>query len=104
MPVIKKQQPPETPHYRKLVATLVKELRSNKPTGPKTAPQIIEEEDRHNFLHVNVIWDAWNDVAPEDRGRIIMDAYEQERHDDVQRITVALGLTHAESKRLGVTT
>lgn len=102
MPVIKKPQTPETPHYRKLVAALAKELHSNESTGPATAPQIIEEEERHNFLHVSVIWDAWNDVAPEDRGRIIMDAYEKERSADVSRITIALGLTHAEAERLGV--
>ena len=102
MAVIKKPQTPESQHYRKLVAALGKELQRNQPTGPATAPQIIEEEQRGNFLHVTVIWDALNDVAREDRGRIIMDAYEQQRRADVTRITLALGLTHAEAEGLGV--
>lgn len=32
-----------------------------------------------------------------------MDAYEQARTDDLLRITVAMGLTHQEADRLGVT-
>jgi len=82
MAVIKKPQTPESPHYSELVATLAKELQRNQPTGPPTAPQIIEEEQRGSFLHVTVIWDAWNDVEREDRGRLIMDAYEKQRHAD----------------------
>jgi len=31
-----------------------------------------------------------------------MDAYQQQRHDDVAKVTVALGLTRAEAERLGV--
>jgi hypothetical protein len=102
MAVIKKPQKPESSHYRSLVGKLAKELQRNEPTGPATAPQIIEEEQRGNFLHVTVIWDAWKGVVGEDRGRIIMDAYEQQRPADVTRITIALGLTHAEADRLGV--
>jgi hypothetical protein len=102
MAVIKKPLPPETPQYNKLVAALTRELQRDQPTGPKTAPQIIEEEQHGKFMRVTVIWNAWKDVTHEDRGRIIMDVYEKQRPADVTRITVALGLTHAEAERLGV--
>lgn len=102
MAVIRKPQTPESPLHRRLLGKLAKELQRNQPTGPASAPQIIEEEKRGNFLHVTVIWDAWKDVAGEDRGRIIMDAYDQQRPAEVSRIAVALGLTHAEADRLGI--
>jgi hypothetical protein len=46
--------------------------------------------------------DAWNDLARQDRGPIVTHAYEHQRRADVARITVALGLTHAEAGRLAV--
>ena len=102
MAVIKKSRIPETPRYRELVAALAKELQRDQPTGPADAPQIVEEEQRSGFLHVAVIWDNWQDVDRADRGKVIMDAYQQQRVDDVAKITVALGLTHAEAERIGV--
>jgi len=85
-----------------MTAALVAELQHDAPTGPPGAPQIVEEENRRHMLHVTVIWDEWGDVAPEQRGKIIMDAYEQVRQEDLPRITVALGLTHSEAERIGV--
>ena len=102
MAVIKKSRIPEIPQYRALVAELAQELQRDQPTGPADAPQIVEEEQRGGFLHVAVIWDNWQDVERADRGKIIMDAYQQQRSDVVAKITVALGLTHAEAERLGV--
>jgi len=102
MPVIKKPRNPESSRHSELVAALAAELARGALEGPTEAPQIIEEEQRGNYLHVTVIWDAWTDVAHEDRGRIIMDAYAQRRPTDVNRITLALGLTKAEAERLGV--
>jgi len=102
MAVITKSQKPETPLYRQLVAALVEELQRNQPTGPATAPQIIEEEQRGGFFHISVIWDAWQDVDRAERGKIIMDAYEKQQRVNVAKITVALGLTHAEAERLSV--
>jgi hypothetical protein len=48
-------------------------------------------------MYVQVVWDEWDDVSNEERGRIIMDAYEQARPDDLLRITMALGLTTADA-------
>lgn len=54
-------------------------------------------------IHVTVIWDRWGDVAPEDRSRIILDAYERVRGpESILNPSAALGLTHADAKKLGV--
>lgn len=102
MPVIRKPLPPVSKAYARLVRALTAELRRGATTGSPSAPEIIEEEQRGNNLHVTVLWDAWASVPHEDRGRAIMDAYQQIRPDDLLRISVAMGLTHAEAERLGV--
>ena len=102
MPVIRKRLAPVSSVHSGLVRKLVAELRRNATTGLPTAPVVREDEQRGNYLHVTVIWDAWRRLGPEERGRMIMDAYERARPDDVLRITVAMGLTHAEAERLGV--
>jgi len=104
MPLIQKKFPPESAQHLSLVAGLAAELLRAAPAGPEGAPQIIEEEQRGGYFHVTVLWDAWKDVDHEERGRIIMDAYEQQRPTDVANITVALGLTHEDARRLGVKT
>ena len=98
MPVIRKKLEPESSQHQKLVRALVAELQRNEPTG--AGPRIEEEEQRGNHIHVMVIWDAWNEIGAEERGRIIMDAYEKARPEDILRITVALGLTGAEAEKL----
>lgn len=103
MPVIRKEKHPEFPQHNGLVARLVAELQRNQPAGgPPDAPIIVEDVERSNFMHVTVLWDEWKDVDPEERGCVIMDAYERQRPEDVINITVALGLTHAEAERLGI--
>ena len=100
-----KQIIPEPPRaYPELTDVLAEELRLARPDGPEDAPYIIEEHSpRHGFLHIQVIWDAWQDVPTEERGRIIMDAYERVRGtvEVVTKINSVLGLTHAEARRLG---
>ena len=100
MPVIRKKLEPESPRHQELVKALKDELRRDQPAG--AGPVIEEEEQRGNRIHVQVVWDEWDDVSNEERGRIIMDAYEQARPDDLPRITIALGLTTAEARKLGV--
>jgi|688.fasta_scaffold2580657_1 hypothetical protein len=98
MPIEHKKLRPDPPGYTALVVKLEDELAGRSTTGPK----IVEEEQFSNRLHVKVIWDAWKDLAPEERGRAIMDAYERVRPADVLRITIALGVTPSEAGRLGV--
>ena len=86
------------------VDAIAQELRLMRPDGSPDAPLIIEELTRHsNRIHVTVIWDLWAGVAPEDRSRIILDAYERVRGAaSILNLSVALGLTHADAKKLGV--
>ena len=67
-------------------------------------PRVIWEEDRYtNRIKVSVIWDRWQGVDPEMRGRIIVDAVERARGQDVARkISLALGVTPEQAERLGV--
>ena len=98
MPIEQRRLRPDPPGYLALVGKLEDELAGRSTTGP----QIIEEEQFGNRIHVTVIWDAWSDLPPEERGRAIMDAYEHARPDDVLRIIVALGLTPTEATRIGI--
>jgi len=97
-----KPDPPR--QYPDLAATLAEELRLQQPDGPPDAPLIIEEQMRFtDRIHVTVIWDLWAKIAFEDRSRIILDAYERVRGASaILTLSAALGLTHADAKKLGV--
>lgn len=86
------------------VDAIAQELRLMRPDGDPDAPLIIEEQTHHSDrTHVTVIWDLWGKVAPEDRSRIILDAYERVRGASaILTLSAVLGLTHAEAKKLGV--
>lgn len=86
------------------VDAVAQELRLMRSEGSPDAPMIIEEQMRHSSrIHVTVIWDGWTAAAPEERSRIILDAYERVRGPEfILTLSVALGLTHAEAKKLGV--
>lgn len=87
-----------------LVNDIAQELRLQQPEGPPDAPFIIEEESLYtDRVHVTVIWDRWSQVGPEERSRIILEAYETVRGPGTfLNLTSALGLTHADAKKLGV--
>ena len=97
-------EPEPLPENPDLVADLAQELRLMRPDGDPAAPLIIEEKMRlSDRIHVTVIWDLWGEVAPEDRSRIILDAYERVRGASaILTLSAALGLTHANAKKVGV--
>lgn len=79
------------------------ETESSLPTSPAEAPVIIEEPTPRGPIHVTVVWNAWADLQPEDRGRVILEAYRQAQGEDKTRhISVALGVTSSEARRLGL--
>ena len=95
-----------------MVAAIAAELRGG-PTGRDvqrepisalvSAPVIIEEQTPRGPIHVTVIWDGWRDIAAEQRGRVILDAYRQVQGEETARaISIAMGLTPAEAMRLGI--
>ena len=87
-----------------LVNDIAQELRLQQPEGSPDAPLIIEEESRYtDRIHVTVIWDRWAQVGPEERSRMILEAYETVRGPGTfLNPTSALGLTHADAKKLDV--
>lgn len=87
-----------------LVEAIAQELRLEQAEGSPDAPLIIEEDAPYSErIHVTVIWDRWAQVNPEDRSRVIVEAYEQVRGPGTfLTLTSALGLTHADAKKLGV--
>jgi hypothetical protein len=102
MPVIHKKTKPE--EHSGLVEELRRVLRENKSSGPPGEPQIVFEEIPHsNSLHVTVTWDKWKEIDPQERGRIILSAIAAEKgEDEMLRVTMALGLTPQEARRLNV--
>ena len=84
-----------------LVAALATELRAGD-AGTPNGPQIFEEDLPQNRRYVTVIWPEWTGIPPEDRGRIIGEAYEQaEGPQSRLSIGAALGLTPDEAVRIG---
>ena len=87
-----------------LVKAITQELRLEQAEGSPDAPLIIEEDAPYSDrIHVTVIWDRWAQIGPEERSRIIVEAYEQVRGPGTfLTLTSALGVTHADAKKLGV--
>jgi hypothetical protein len=98
MPLIQKKPAPDSPHHKLLVVKLSDELTNTTPKGPT----VIEEELRNGSIYITVIWDEWNDLQTDERGRIIMDAYALRRREVLPKISMALGLTSQEASKLGI--
>ena len=83
-----------------LVERLVEELARDARTGQPFV--YINNVGQTGSFHVTVVWDAWQDLSAQQRSSIIMDALEQ--HDPAKRghITIAMGLTGEEARRLGI--
>ena len=93
---VKRIHPETISSSPEIVQAIAEELRLNRENSPEDAPEIIEEELAHSrSLFVTVLWDAWQHLSGEARGRAIMEAYRQVRPDEVLNISLALGLTHA---------
>jgi hypothetical protein len=89
------------PEYADLVGDLVREWKN-----PSESPEpviLFERDSKKLVVHVYVIWGAWRDTDRIARSEIIMDAAEQAlAPDEVLNITIAMGLTPEEAKRLGI--
>jgi len=98
--------PPEPMIDQSFVDAIVEEMRPDKLDSESSpdAPTIVEERIRGSSrIHVTVIWDRWGQVGPEERSRIILEAYETALGPGTfLTLTSALGLTQAEAKKLGV--
>ncbi len=71
---------------------------------PDVQPIIVAEPDEPEPIsRLFVIWDDWQNLSLQDRSEIIMNAYQGAKGQaEAIRIAVALGLTTAEAKRMGI--
>ena len=89
-------------------ATELTRLLMHEWTKPKKAgqPLIVLEGAKGQPQHVYVIWDQWQGLDQRQRSEIIMDVVEHlsGRHAlrDLSLVTVAMGLTTEEAKRMGI--
>ncbi len=87
-----------------LIGLLHKEWTSPKKTGQ---PTIVIEGQAQEPLHIYVIWDKWGELTQAERSEIIMDVVDnlagKDRLPGDSPVTVAMGLTTAEAKRMGIT-
>src|SRR5687767_2855226 len=94
-----------TEGYRELADEIERVLREQNPS-PQTSdePCVIWEENRYlNRINVTVVWDRWEGVDPEARGRIIIDAVEKAKGQPTSsRVTLALGVTKEQAQRMGI--
>jgi hypothetical protein len=92
---------PPSPKHDAFVKKLVQEFAA---TSTNVQPLILEERIRATgSRHVRVIWDRWKEIADEERGAIILDAYTQaEGSDAAGEVTIADGVTPREALALGL--
>ena len=91
----------ESPLRAELTQRLVAELRSeNNAQQPFIYINDVAQTGTH---HVTVLWDAWRSLTPQQRGKVILDAFEQINPEIPPSVTIALGLTGEEARRLGLT-
>lgn len=83
-----------------LLKVLVEEFKN--PSDNPSRPDILEEGGEGSKpLHLYVVWDEWADLPQEDRSDLIMDAFiRSEGEEKGYLVTVAMGLTHDEAKRM----
>ena len=98
----KKAAPPAD--YPELVQAIADELRRGRPETPAGCPLIVIEEQRYtNTIQVTVVWDRWAGIDLEDRGRVIVEAFRQARgEDEAGRISIAMGVTADEARKIGM--
>ena len=76
------------------------------PRNPE--PLIIEERPRQEAPpnHIYVVWQEWSDLTPMERSRVIFAAYAQKlgstAEASLQEVTLAMGLTPEEARRMNI--
>lgn len=98
---LKHHGPPEAEQY---TSRLLAEIKDPQAEGQ---PLIIIEPNIESPSHVYVIWDEWAALSQSERSEIIADVIYKLYGDGVKvknpaNLTVAMGLTSAEAKRMGI--
>jgi hypothetical protein len=103
VPVNRVQQ--KADDHADLVDELARVVKANKPKAdaPDEPDVTVEEVKYANSLRVKVVWDKWAGIDPEERGRVILNAFGKALGEkEMLRVTLALGVTKREDSRLGV--
>jgi len=91
------------PNSSELIRMLMEEWTKPKNEGQ---PVIVLEGGKEQPQHIYVIWDQWQGLDQTQRSEIIMDVVEHlsgpHALADISLVTVAMGLTTEEAKRLGI--
>lgn len=93
----------QLPAAHSLEARLQQELEA--PSSDENTQPIIlaEPSEPAPISRLFVIWDDWAEISLQDRSEIIMNAYLRAKGQQAAlRISVAMGLTLAEAKRMGI--
>jgi len=103
VPIRHKLRRVSPPNAAELTRLLMQEWTNPQPSGQ---PLIVIEDEGGQPRHVYVIWDEWGDLSQVDRSMIIMDVVEnltgERRISDPSQVTVAMGLTSEEARRMGL--
>lgn len=99
-----RQKVPVKPRHSRpdLVRILADEMKKQGVSSTPETPTVYEEDQPYGGgIHVKVIWNTWREVPLEERGAIILDAYEQAGlTQEIPKIRLALGLTPEEERRI----
>jgi hypothetical protein len=89
--------------FSELKGRLAAEWRNPGDPGPG-APDILRETDtKGRVVHIYVTWDDWEDLDPQVRSEMIVDVFQEiEGESAVIDLTLAMGLTGQEARRLGL--
>jgi hypothetical protein len=102
MPVKDMTERQPTPAVADLTRLVVQEWQH--PTEQSDQPIVLLDRSAPGGArHVFVVWDRWNGLEQLQRSEAIMDAAEEVLgKDEALRVTVAMGLTKEEAKRLNI--
>lgn len=100
MPVRDSLQKPLLPGEAELRSALKEELEKPQDSGE---PEIIIDRPSSFTIHLYVIWSKWEGLDQVVRSRAILDVFtEVKGAEDARKVTIAMGLTPEEAKRLGM--
>lgn len=102
MPVIirKPRESATNPDLKRRLIEEWKEIGTQEPR-----PTIIHEEDEQGVVvHVYVVWEEWGALSQEERSEIITEAYWEAFDVKGLALTVAMGLTPEEGRRMKLIT
>lgn len=93
-------RPTRSTRHDELVRRLAAELRQQQRTQQPFV--YVNDVAQTGTLHVTVVWDEWRDLTIHERAQVILDAFAEHDRTTVGHITIAIGVTGEEARRLGL--